>query len=46
MSLLDLCVIALMLVVGRYVPVIGGWEMPLAITVALIIERLLKGERI
>ena len=46
MSLLDLCVIALMLVVGRYVPVLGGWSLPLAITVALIIERLLRGERL
>lgn len=46
MSLLDLCVIALMLVVGRYVPFLNGMALPLAITVALIIERLLKGEKL
>lgn len=46
MSLLDLIVILIGLLVGHYFPVVGGWSTPILITVLLIIERLLKGERI
>lgn len=46
MSLLDLIVVAVVLVIDRFTPVFGALGLPLAVTVALIVERLLKGERL
>lgn len=46
MSLLDLIVIAIVLVLCAVVPEFARYGVPLTVTLALIVERLLKGERI
>ena len=46
MSLLDLIVIAVVLLLSAFIPGFARFGVPMTLTLALIAERLLKGERL